>query len=155
MQTLSDLTYAEATAPIDPEIFDKGLEAFITAVEGRDPLIRLHEPLPPPKKGDPPTMRLTDIPENRGGLAVARVSREAKLTHMQSMSLLTRIFHFYEAAQSAVKDGRFTAHIIPGDDGLSISRAFQSACASAAFLPKSLKFDLDSILEKINTLEAV
>lgn len=139
------MNISEHTQPIDPELFEKALEAYQTAAAGEDPQIKLHEPLP---EGSPPGYRLADIPINRGMMAVCRIVRGQP--DSVRLSTMSRVTHYFLAVDEALKQPRFSPYLIPGIGYTNISRSFQDAFASANFKPESFDFDLDHAFSLIS-----
>lgn len=119
-----------ANTPIDESTF-----AFMVGIYEKAARGELHG-AHLPGRGEKPGYYLTNIPMNRGMMAVMRES--GHLTDHQRKSITWRLMHFGEVLERAQKDPRFAQHIKPGEGGdhLLVSYAFQSAYGAVPFMFK-------------------
>ena len=138
MKSLTGLAKS-STDPVDPELYLWCHGVYHAAAE-------LSMPVENPEaraliQHDGKTFALSDIPINRGMLAVMKELRERGLTEEQKMAVTCRLMHFGEVLkkkrlQPFIKKGEQ-----PGD--LLVSEALIKACATAKVVAtkKSFRFD--------------
>ena len=80
--SLSELVQRQLTIAVDPEVFKFAVELFQEAASGR--MTGSHVPKP-----DEPALHLTNIPMNRGMLAVVRETRHLDEDTRQALMLLS------------------------------------------------------------------
>lgn len=143
--------FEHATDPVDPKLFAFAIELFHAAAAGLDP--SAHIPKPDP---DRPGLYLTNIPINRGMLAVMRETKH--LTQDQSVALSARLMEFGFAVDRLKDDPRFAEHIKKGDDehSLMVSEEFRSAFSQCAFRfdQECMGPDVEDLLRRANPSEA-
>ena len=140
-----------AQTPVDPALFEFSLGLFCSAASGE-----MHGSHIPRPDSNFPGIYLTDIPINRGILAVMRETEH--LSQADRMALTFRLMHFGEAMAAAREDDRFATHLLPDEDedgAVMVSGSFQKAYAQCQFLAtkKTLRVDLDSLLSCISAVE--
>ena len=83
------------------------------------------------------TYSFSDIPMNRGMLAVMKELRERGQTQAQSMAMTSRLMHFGEL----LTNKKLKAFVKPGEDGgLLVSEALIKACATARLIITKKRF---------------
>lgn len=118
--------------PVPHQVFIAATEAYARAARGDDPKDHLPGG---PKAGDPPGgYYLSNIPMNRGMMAVMREGRA--LPDDQRQALGFRVMQFGEALEAAQSDSRFTEHLKPGDEpgAVNVSEALMRALAECRFI---------------------
>lgn len=134
---LENLVKRSLEINIPADVFSFAIEIYQAAASLRIPGSGIPAPYP-----DKPGYYLTDIPFNRGMLAVMKET--SHLSDEIRKALGMRIMHFSEAMELAQKDKRFSTHIIAQDDGsLNVSRAFQDSYAACRFLIKKKRVSPD------------
>jgi hypothetical protein len=119
-----DSLHEQLTTPVDRKTFEFAVGLFQAAAAGAIPDAHLLKPDP-----EKPGLYLTNIPINRGMLAVMRETRH--LTDAQRQGISLRLMYFGEVVEAAATDSRFSEHVKRDDDGcLLVSGAFQGAYAA-------------------------
>lgn len=115
--------------PVPTDVFQFCVELFQAAARRTYPEATIPRPDP-----DKPGYYLTDIPINRGMLAVVKETRH--LAKDVQQSLLMRLMHFGEMVDAASKDPRFDGHIKPGEtaDVTLVSSGIQDCYAACRFV---------------------
>jgi hypothetical protein len=143
--SLSDFS-KQMEKPVKPELFAFAVPLYQAAASGE--LHGAHIPKPDPEK---PGMYLTNIPINRGMLAVMNQTRH--LSHAERGALTWRLMHFGQAIQAALADERFGEHVKPGDEpeSLLISSEFQDAYAVCKFetIGENSRPDMEDLLARL------
>ncbi|WP_345476051.1 hypothetical protein [Lysobacter panacisoli] len=136
--------------PVPPDLMKFGIRLFEAAGSGQMP--GSHIPRPDPEMGS--GFALTNIPINRGMMAIVRETRH--LPEDQQHSLMCRVMHFGQALEEAAADPRLSAHVRPEGDGLMVSEEFVEACAMCAFdtSNNNLRLSIDSLAEIIGEAPA-
>jgi len=141
----SDEAAKRFCGPVDPELLLFAIPLYQAAAMGTMP--GSHIPRPDPESG--PRIALTNIPMNRGMLAVMNQTRH--LSQEERMALGWRLMHFGEAIQAASKDPRFTNHVRPAAEAgaTEVSDGFQRAYARCKFAGGSdhIRIDMDDLLK--------
>lgn len=131
--------------PIPVDTFNFALKLYEQAARGTMPGYHLKGG--PGPDDEPGGWYLTNIPINRGMMAVVRETRH--LTEDVRQSLLMRLMHFGEMMAMAQADARFADHFKPSDQegALLISGAFTHAAAECKFVvsAKNISPDLDDL----------
>lgn len=91
------------TTPVPWKLLDFSMKVWQEAAAGK--LAGSH--IPPP--GDKPGIYLTNLPVNRGGLAVAQATSHEP--DEIRMALMWRIMHIVDVLEKAAKDDRFKGHV--------------------------------------------
>src|ERR1700754_189479 len=116
---------AQMAQPVPVDTFNFALTLYEQAARGTMPGSHLQGgPGPDDKPGG---IYLTNIPINRGMMAVVRENRH--LSDGMRQSLLMRLMHFGEMLEKAQADSRFNDHFKPADEegAMMISGAFTHA----------------------------
>ncbi len=131
--------------PIPVDTFNFALTLYEQAARGTMPGYHLKGG--PGPDDEPGGIYLTNIPINRGMMAVVRETRH--LTEEVRQSLLMRLMHFGEMMAMAQADARFADHFKPSDEEgvLMISGAFTHAAAECRFVvsAKNIGPDMDDL----------
>lgn len=116
------------SVPVDPAVFEFAIPLYQAAASGAYPDAHIA----PPEPGEGPGFRLTNIPMNRGMLAVMNATRH--LSQDERQALVMRLMHFGDALNAARADPRFAVHVKEGeDDGILVSEVFQRGLAVCDF----------------------
>ncbi|MHC1668125.1 hypothetical protein ACODUO_03095 [Stenotrophomonas maltophilia] len=117
--------------PIPKDVFEFYLGLFHEAARGNMPGYHLKGRAAP---DDPPGYYLTNMPFNRGMMAVSRESKH--MPGPQRQALMFRLMHVGEAIDTAKKQERFSEHFKPSDEegALMVSGAFNRAMAECRFV---------------------
>lgn len=114
--------------PVDPENFLYLSQIYSLAAHGDIPS-KLADDLPAHLDGEP-VLRFTNIPENRGALAVRDEARDLGLSDDDLMPMLHRIMLHIDAVKRMDK----SQWIKPSDDGgVMVAESFLKACAVCKF----------------------
>ncbi len=129
------------TRPVPTDLMKYALRLFESAGSGEMP--GSHIPRPDPDMGS--GFALTNIPINRGMMAIVRETRH--LDEVQQQSLMSRVMHFGQALDGAASDPRLQAHVREEGDGVMVSEEFVEACAQCDFDTSNndLRLSIDSI----------
>lgn len=129
--------------PLDT--FEFALTLYEQAARGTMPGYHLQGG--PGPDDEPGGIYLTNIPINRGMMAVVRENRH--LSDAVRQSLLMRLMHFGEMMEKAQADPRFDGHFKPSDEegAMMISGAFIHAAAECKFVASNDNFgpDIDDL----------
>lgn len=128
MQYSIDTTITQVSrVALTPALFREAVTIFNRAASGVDPADHIGGPVP-----KQPGIRLTNIPMNRGMLAVMRFSRQHGPETQQALAL--RIMYFMPAVQQAANDPRF-AHVVKvrDDSDFEYEATFRDAYAQCRF----------------------
>lgn len=130
----------------DPQSFQFAVELFNQAAAGR--VSGSHIPPPLPGAGG---FHLTDVPINRGMLAISREFQHLDIN--ARMALVMRVSFLLDTAQALRGDERFQQDIISDADGLLISERFIDAFGRCDFIAPSsrVQADLNDLLHKMET----
>jgi hypothetical protein len=134
------------TVPVDPAVFEFAIPLFQAAASGAYPDAHIK----PAQPDDGPGFRLTNIPMNRGMLAVMKETKH--LSQDEREALVMRLMHFGDAFVAARADPRFAEHVKDGqDDAVLVSDAFQRGVAVCAFkvTDDHVVPDMDDLWERI------
>lgn len=118
--------------PIPFDTFNFALTLYEQAARGTMPGYHLKGG---PGPDDPPGgLYLTNIPVNRGMMAVVRETKH--LTEEQRQGLLWRLMHFGQVYEAARNDPRFDEHFKPSDEegAVMVSGAFIRAAGEFRYL---------------------
>lgn len=114
---------------IDPEIFIQSVGVYQRAASGVDPTSRIR----PKRQRGQRGIQLTDIPVNRGMLAVMRLTRD--LDDHSRRALALRLLCLGAAVDCARKDARFCDVIAAHDaDNTYVEDSFFRAFATCQFV---------------------
>lgn len=123
--SLTDLAKS-STDPVDPELYLWCQGIYAAAAQMSMPV---ENPAARPVfENAGKTYSFSDIPMNRGMLAVMKELRERNMTQEQSMAMTSRLMHFGEV----LTNKKVAKFVKPGEDGaLMVSEALIKACATA------------------------
>lgn len=130
--SLKEHTLAMMSHPVPYDRLSKALATYEKAARGDDAADHLQGG---PKPGDAPGgLYLTDIPLNRGMMAVMRDARD--LPDLERQALAWRVMHFGEALEAARTDSRFAEHVKASDEegAVMISEPFVRGYAECRFV---------------------
>jgi hypothetical protein len=131
------------TWPVDPELFLWCSGIYSGAAQLAMPV--QNPAAKPVVEHDGKVYSLSDIPINRGILAVMKELREHGASEDVRKSMVWRLMHFGEVLEKPA----LSAFIRPGDEpgAVSVSEALIKACATAKFIltGDDLRFDVDDI----------
>ena len=121
-ESLTERVHRQMTIPCDPETLAFAVGIYQAAIAGRMPSAHI-----PPRKG--PGLHLTDVPMNRGMMAILKETRH--LSEDDRQVLMFRVMHFGETMSAALLDIRFKRHLRSSDDtGLEVSNELMNAYAA-------------------------
>jgi len=128
----------QLTLVVDPATFKFALSLFQEAASGRMSGSHINKPLEP-------GLHLTNIPMNRGMLAIVRETRH--LGEDERQALMLRVMHFAETIQAVSADARFAEHVCIDDSGFQISDEFIEAYSSCKFtiVDEHIRVDSESL----------
>lgn len=130
--------------PVDPQLFLYCSGLYSAAAHLQMPV---ENPENRPIHFDDGTaIALTDIPVNRGMLAVTKELREQKVSEETKAAMVTRLLHFGEILDAK---GALAEWIKPSDaeGALSVSEAVILACASARLIVENdhIRYDVEDV----------
>ena len=123
---------------VDPETFKFALGLFQEAAAGRMTGSHINKPTEP-------GYHLTNIPMNRGMLAIVRETRH--LGDSERQALMLRVMHFGETIEVVLADARFNEHVRTEDASWAISNEFMEAYSTCKFNidDKHIKADIEHL----------
>lgn len=152
MTSLTETIAAALGRAVPWETFRYALEIYQQAARGVMP----GSHIPKPEEGGGPGYYLTNIPINRGMMAIMREFRH--LDELDRQALGMRIMSFGEAVNAAQGDPRFSEHFKPSDEdgALMVSDSFSQAYAECPFLQGVEDFapDMDAIFHRAEEIRA-
>ena len=123
-ESLSEMVERQLTVSVDPETFKFALGLFQAAASGRMTGSHINKPAEP-------GLHLTNVPMNRGMLAIVRETRH--LSDDTRQALMLRVMHFGETIDEVATDPRFSDHVRSDGPALEISNEFMEAYSSCKF----------------------
>lgn len=134
------------SVPVDPALFEFAIPLYQAAASGSYPDAHIK----PGEPGEEAGWRLTNIPMNRGMLAVMNETRH--LSQDERQALVMRLMHLGDALSAAHADPRFAEHVKDGEDNvLLVSDVFQHGLAVCKFKVSNdfVVPDMDDLWERI------
>ena len=130
-------------------MFRFAFDVYSKAASGE--MVGSHLPKPDPGK---PGLYLSNIPINRGMMAVMRETQH--ITDDERQSLCLRLMHFGEAMELARADSRLADHLKPDGEMFLVSRPFVDAYAQCHFhmSQEDLLPDLDDLFQRAQAIRA-
>lgn len=143
MTKIRGILFDVMSTPVSADEFDFAVEIFHMAALGQMP----NSAIPPPPEGSS-GFAFTDIPFNRGMLAVCREFMH--LDDQKKQSLILRLMVYGDVIGDAKKDGRFAAHVIENEDVQLVSKLFQNSYAVCPLIRRRDRTTVD-----MGTLESI
>jgi len=131
------------TQPVDPELYVYCNQIYSAAVGMKMPT---ESPSKKPAfKDEGNTYVFSDIPVNRGMLAVSKELSEMDLAEAQRLSIMTRVMQFGELLRNSVLEEFLKPG--PTEDEIMVSEALIKACATAKILvdEDNIGFDISDV----------
>ncbi|MFO1328102.1 MAG: hypothetical protein U1F56_12155 [Rubrivivax sp.] len=137
-ESLAEEVARQMNTSVDTETFKFALGLFQEAATGR--MTGSHI-----EKSVEPGLHLTNVPMNRGMLAVVRETRH--LSDGERQALMLRIMHFGETVNAVLADSRFSEHVRSEGAELAISNEFIEAYSSCKFsiTDKHINADIENL----------
>jgi hypothetical protein len=141
-ESLSDMVKRQLRIPADPETLKFAVGLFQEAASGRMHGAHIKRP-------NEPGMHLTNVPLNRGMLAIVKETQH--LTDDDRQALMMRVMHFGETISAAAGDSRFEKHVQSTPDGFKVSDEFMEAFATCRFQVTNdhICADMDSLADLV------
>jgi hypothetical protein len=137
-ESLAEEVARQMNTSVDPETFKFALGLFQEAATGRMTGSHINKPTEP-------GYHLTNVPMNRGMLAVVRETRH--LSESERQALMLRVMHFGETIKMVMTDSRFSEHVRSEGAEWAISDEFMGAYSSCKFsiYDKHIKADIENL----------
>jgi len=142
-ESLNEMVRRQLEIPADVETFKFAVGLFQEAATAK-----LHgSHIPPPSS---PGFHLTNVPLNRGMLAIVRETQH--LSDDERQALMMRVMHFGETLELARQDSRFSEHLQASEAGYTVSNELMEAIAKVPYVVVGdhITADLDGLAASIS-----